>query len=188
MPPHDLSVAGAIPEASSIRCAPNPAMLTPSSNAVASRNGARFARSSAKLVTPKLASMANTSRSSCGSVASARSRPTSPRRQIPRPSKIVRAKPAGTNKAVCTSPSSTAVIASVPPRPAQVANLEPAGDRRHSSAPIQPQIRCRLAIPQSPIMCSVIGCSSRASIFGPLTGVAVGSRLRLVDIYRNAIA
>jgi hypothetical protein len=32
-------------------------------------------------------------------------------------------------------------MASAPPRPDQVANLEPAGDRRQSSALIQPQMR-----------------------------------------------
>src|SRR5262249_6367086 len=70
---------------------------------------------------------------------------------------------AGVTTAMSAAPVRSASTWSVPPRPDQMANREPAGERSPISWAIQPQIRCMFACPQSPRNDSVTGRSRRGS-------------------------
>ena len=160
-PPQDSMVAAETPEASRMRCAANRVdvdAVVPRCREGECWTASRVARQSSQLRTARRSRtpVRHPEEAYQGTKAADVTPPADAARF-----KIARPKPAGTNSAIRTSPSRIAFIASAPPRPDQVANLEPAGERRQSSALIQPQIRWRLAMPQSPIRCSVIGRSSR---------------------------
>src|SRR5262245_28786684 len=73
--------------------------------------------------------------------------------------------------AASTSRPTTACTASAPPRPVQIAVRVPGPERSPTSWAIQPQIRCRFAIPQSPCTWNVTGRSTR----GPPATTVCGS-------------
>src|SRR5262249_48305393 len=89
---------------------------------------------------------------------------------------------AGVTTAMSARPSRSAAIWSVPPRPDQMANSDPSGDRSPISWASQPQIRCMFAWPQSPRNARVTGRPRRGSSATGEHLPELGGAERVVDL------
>src|SRR5579872_1804430 len=127
--------------------------LTPSSGEVATVTLPATEARSATVLTGSAASTATTRRSRCPITPSAHRSPGSSRCTAA----------AGVTTAMSAVPERSAAIWSEPPRPDQIENSDPRGDRSPISWASQPQIRCMFAWPQSPRNASVTGRSRRGS-------------------------
>ncbi len=89
------------------------------------RAGHRRSRSSANVFIPRRAGTATSSASRCGIEPIARSVGSGSSENSPRPSRAMRAKPAGVETATSTSPRATANRLSAIPRPVRIVELVP---------------------------------------------------------------
>src|SRR5262249_25055195 len=89
---------------------------------------------------------------------------------------------AGVTTAMSALPARSAAIWSEPPRPDQMANSDPRGDRSPISWASQPQIRCMFAWPQSPRNARVTGRRRRGSSATGKHLRELGRAQRVVDL------
>src|SRR6185437_417074 len=164
--------AGSTPASRSALCAAKPIRLTPSSGEVATVTGPVRPARSATVRTGSAASAATTSRSRWPMTPSALS-----------PSGLsMGTAAAGVTTAMSARPARSAASWSLPPRPDQMANCDPSGDRSPISWASQPQIRCMFAWPQSPRNARVTGRPRRGSSATGEHLPELGGAERVVDL------
>src|SRR5262245_3865373 len=146
--------------------------LTPSSGEVATVTPPGTEARSVTVLTGSEASTATTRRSRWPITPSAHRSPGSSRWTAA----------AGVTTAMSAVPERRAAIWSEPPRPDQMANCDPRGDRSPISWASQPQIRCMFAWPQSPRNARVTGRCRRGSSATGEHLPEVGSADREVDL------